>query len=146
MDFIKDNAVIITIIIVILVVLVVLFWDKIKKTVKQLNKNSHRNNNLNNKTNHESKAVFVFFHMKNCKYCKEMKPEWEKLKKKGSHNGCKFVDYTAEENDDLITKHKVYSFPTLKLCLDGVHNPKNCKEFEGKRSADAMISFIEENL
>ena len=37
--------------------------------------------------------TFLFIHMKGCGHCEAMKPEWDKLKAKGSHKGCEFVDF-----------------------------------------------------
>ena len=148
MEFIKKNGIIIAIVIVILVVFVSLFWKTIKKKLKQITKPNRKLINKGNSKNQqpEPKAVFAFFHMENCKFCNDMKPEWNKLMKKGSHNGCKFVEYKAKDNNKLVTKHKIYSFPTLKLCPNGINDVDSCLEFEGKRTADAMIGFIDENL
>ena len=151
MEFLKKNGIIIIIVVVLIAILIAFFWKNISKNVlkltKKMTKKMKKDEDDYPKDNDkDSKAVFVFFKMDNCKFCKEMKSEWEKLKKKGSYNGCKFAEYTAEENKEIISKHKIYSFPTLKLCKEGVHKVKDCIEFEGKRTAQSIISFIDENL
>ncbi len=159
MNWIKKNQVNLLFIICVIGLICYLFWPKIKKMVHMIkNQNTKQpedddTNILSNKLNDKfqksktkkSKAVCAFFHMKNCKFCDEMKPEWKKLEKKGSHNGCKFIDVDAD-NDKIVDNHKVQSFPTIKFCPDGLENPKTCVEHEGERTADAIISFVEKNM
>ena len=84
--------------------------------------------------------------MKTVNSVKKMKPEWNKLMKKKSHKGCKFLEYTEENNKDIIDKHKVQAYPTIKLYPDGIENINTSIEHEGERTADSMINFIDENL
>jgi len=84
---------------------------------------------------------FVFFHWKDCGFCKKMMPEWKKLK--GNHNGK--IRLKEIEKDDKMdkkySKHKISGYPTL-LMLDKDGNKVG--EFNsGKRLASEMEKFIQ---
>lgn len=144
MNFIKKNIISILLIGILLLAMFILFHKKfIKKIKKLVNKKKKK---VNKNKNQVKKPVLVFYHMKNCKFCKKMKPEWNKLMKKKSHKGCKFIDYTEENNKDIIDKHKVQAYPTIKLYPDGIENINTSIEHEGERTADSIINFVDENL
>ena len=83
---------------------------------------------------------FVFFHWKDCGFCKDMMPEWKKLKQ--SHNGQ--IKLKEIEKDDKMDKkysqHKISGYPTL-LMLDKDGNKVG--EFNGaQRLAKPMGDFL----
>ena len=84
---------------------------------------------------------FMFLKMNGCGHCKSMQGEWDELKSKPVA-GCKFGEYEASKDKDIMKKYNVNSFPTLILL------PKEGKPipYEGDRKASAMRSFIVSNL
>ena len=142
MNFIKKNIISLILIIIILLVVFVLFYKKFSKKINKI----IRKKQLSTKNINIKKPVLVFYHMKNCKFCKKMKPEWNKLIKKKSYKGCQFKELTQEKNKEIVDKHKVQFFPTIKLYPDGLENINTSIEYEGERTANSMINFIDENL
>ena len=82
--------------------------------------------------------------MKGCGHCDAMKPEWAKLKAKGSHKGCEFVDFESS-NKELMNAHKIQGFPTIKYCPNGVSEAGSCVTHEGERTAEGILAFVEKN-
>lgn len=81
-------------------------------------------------------AEFVFFHWKDCGFCKQMMPEWNKLK--GSYKG-KISLRDIEKDAQPSSKYKsikVDSYPTL-LVLD----KKGNKVGEFNAAARTVASF-----
>ncbi len=85
-------------------------------------------------------SEFVLFHWKDCGFCKQMMPEWKKLK--GSYKG-KIQLKDIEKDDQPSTKYKsikVDSYPTL-LVLDKKGNKVG--EFDAaKRTVDSFAAFL----
>ena len=83
---------------------------------------------------------FVFFHWKDCGFCKKMMPEWEKLKQ--NHKGK--INLKAIEKDETMekkySKHDIKGYPTL-LMLDKDGNKVG--EFNGaERLVKPLQDFI----
>ena len=83
---------------------------------------------------------FVFFHWKDCGFCKKMMPEWQKLKQ--NHKG-KITLKEIEKDDNTDKKysqHDIKGYPTL-LMLDKDGNKVG--EFNGaQRLVKPMQDFI----
>ena len=83
---------------------------------------------------------FVFFHWKDCGFCKKMMPEWQKLKQ--NHKG-KITLKEIEKDDNMDKKysqHDIKGYPTL-LMLDKDGNKVG--EFNGaQRLVKPMQDFI----
>ena len=92
-----------------------------------------------------SKKQLVFFHMNGCGHCESMKPEWKKMTDMGEYKGVQFVDIESNDNRELLEKHQIRGFPTIKLCKNGVEDIKNCVTHQGERSADAFKKLIDEH-
>ena len=76
-----------------------------------------------------------------CGYCKEFKPMWERLKKKGikTQDGMpiQFIELSA--GDAMLEKFPpVDSYPTIRYH----YSYANYAQFEGQRSDEALIEFI----
>jgi len=83
---------------------------------------------------------FVFYHWKDCGYCKQMMPHWGKLK--SAYNGK--ITLKAIEKDDKVDakykKNKITSYPTL-LMLD--KDGTKVGEFKApKRTVEEMEKFL----
>jgi thiol-disulfide isomerase/thioredoxin len=85
-------------------------------------------------------SEFVFFHWKDCGFCKKMMPEWQKLKQ--NHKG-KITLKEIEKDDNMDKKysqHDIKGYPTL-LMLDKDGNKVG--EFNGaQRLVKPMQDFI----
>lgn len=85
-------------------------------------------------------SEFVFFHWKDCGFCKQMMPEWDKLK--GSYKGkIKLKDIEKDKQPSSKYKSiKVDSYPTL-LVLDKKGNKVG--EFNtAERTVASFSSFL----
>ena len=78
-----------------------------------------------------------------CHYCLEMKPEWEKLKKRlrKVKTDCIFIEIEAEFLNKLAIdeiSNKVNGFPSIMLFKNG----KFYKTFQDKRTSKTMYDFL----
>ena len=89
------------------------------------------------------KPCLVLFHANWCGHCKKMKPEWDKFKKENNSNntGVIALDLENDENKDLMNKHGIKGFPTIKFFPNG-HSNGNGEDYNGSRTADAFHSFV----
>jgi thiol-disulfide isomerase/thioredoxin len=85
----------------------------------------------------ENPQKCIYFYMENCGHCKEMNPEWEKVKQ--NYNGNVKLVKIENKNAGLdLDKYNIKGFPTIIL----VDNKGNHKEFNGNRNSNDIISFI----
>ena len=105
-------------------------------------KNGNINNNLiSNEFKKNNSIVGCFSNQ--CHYCLEMKPEWEKLKKKLKtiKTDCIFIEIEAEFLNKLAINeisNKVNGFPSIMLFKNG----KFYKTFQDKRTSKTMYDFL----
>jgi thiol-disulfide isomerase/thioredoxin len=83
--------------------------------------------------------------METCPHCVDFKPVWAKFMEESKNEPyakklC-IADISAE-NDDLLTKYGVKSFPTVLL----VRSDKTVISFEEKRTVDDLKAFVSENI
>ena len=96
-----------------------------------------------------SDCKLMFFYADWCGYCKQAKPEVEKLVKilesehKNTINGKTInVQYVnGDDEQELCSKFDVGGFPTFVL----VEGEKNTT-YEGDRESDALLAFLKETL
>ena len=82
----------------------------------------------------------VWYHASWCGHCIAMKDSWDEFVSKNSNN----VNIAKIEDSvvNLVKKEKeLYGFPTIRFINNG-----NVIEYHGDRSADSLLSFVEENM
>lgn len=93
----------------------------------------------------DSKDVFLELYASWCGHCKRLKPTWDSL---GDHfakvkDRLVIAKMEAQENDlPSSAPFRVSGFPTLKFKRAG---SKEFLEYEGDRSLESLIAFVEEN-
>jgi len=92
-----------------------------------------------------SKPAFVEFYAPWCGHCKNLIPVYEVFADAFAHAKDKVViaKVDADAHSSLGSRFDVKGFPTLKFFPSG--NPEESQKYEGGRSEDDLISFIEKN-
>ena len=95
---------------------------------------------IENFENEKSKKL-VYFYMNGCGHCEKFSPIWEKF---SNNNKSSIKTYKLERTEagDKIKKYDVKGFPTILLL--GENNEK-IKEYDGSRTEDALIQFVNAN-
>jgi len=89
----------------------------------------------------ESNGCFVMFYAPWCGHCKTTKPEFEKLQE--SYKGpikIIAIDCDDDKNKELVSKHDVKGFPTIRYYKDGLEGEYT--EYNGGRTADDFKEYI----
>jgi len=92
-----------------------------------------------------SGAVLVMFFSPGCGHCTNMMPAWDQLMQ--SHNGqagVQIIKVNGAENHELTSAHGVRGFPTIKYCRKGLENPSATIEYEGNRSYEDLVQFLQQ--
>jgi thiol-disulfide isomerase/thioredoxin len=93
------------------------------------------------------KGRLYFFYTDWCGFSQKAMPEWEKLEdalRKSSVFGTTAVEavrVNCEEDRATCMLYEVHGFPTIKLETSSL-----LSDYEGKRSAEALLQFIRETL
>jgi thioredoxin-like negative regulator of GroEL len=91
----------------------------------------------------DSAPVFVFFFVNWCGYCKQTKPEVEKLG--NQYHGVDIKHIDCEKSPEMAQKHDVKGFPTMKLFPKGINNTDGVVDYNGPRKVGHMKKFIQVN-
>jgi thiol-disulfide isomerase/thioredoxin len=110
-----------------------------------LDKETFHYDGLKNCEGTDKPFKLLFFFMETCPHCVDFKPVWAKFMEESKNEPyakklC-IADISAE-NDDLLTKYGVKSFPTVLL----VRSDKTVISFEEKRTVDDLKAFVSENI
>ena len=86
--------------------------------------------------------------MENCPHCIEFKPVWKRFtdefkKSKLASRLC-ITDISAE-NDALIDKYKITTFPSL-LLFNNNSASQTPIQFDGEKTRDGLMTFITQNV
>tara|TARA_B100001094_G_C18093951_1_gene751974 strand:+ start:32 stop:424 length:393 start_codon:yes stop_codon:yes gene_type:complete len=119
-NFVKKNKVIV-IAVIIAIVAIFMFMKESFKAHKSHSKKSHG-------------KKCALFHWKNCGHCKAFMPEWNKFKSMHSDSA---VDYEKDEHPEMISKHNIEGFPTIKIC-ENVNDVETCTIYTGERTSEAL--------
>lgn len=87
------------------------------------------------------KTFFRMFSLEGCGYCKQAKPEFDKILSTKEINGNPIEIVVVDAKDKLTTEFGVTSFPTFVLTKDG----KNIN-YDGERNQSAFIEFLKKNI
>lgn len=81
----------------------------------------------------------VFFSMKGCSHCEDIKPMWNLLiQNYGNNNYIELKQVVAQDNPDLVKQYDVKGFPTILALKDGKIN----FEYKGDRSYEDLVRFM----
>jgi len=93
----------------------------------------------------DSKDVFVEFYASWCGHCKRLKPIWDSIGDKYAAIKDRLVIAKMEAQDNDIppsAPFRVSGFPTIKLKVAGT---REFIDYEGDRSYESLVSFVEEH-
>lgn len=87
-----------------------------------------------------SKPAFTMFYMNGCGYCDKVMPSWKRLRSDA-------VDILTIERQDeaVMKKHGVKSFPTIRYFPQGIVDYRNFVEYSGDRSYEDLQKFLRNN-
>jgi len=93
-----------------------------------------------------TEPTMVDYYAASCPHCKHLTPEWEKAAHdfKGIHwdqKECLDGKWQPGKDFEECEKAQIQGFPTIKFLTNGKVN-----DFEGPRTADAMIKFAKDHM
>lgn len=88
-------------------------------------------------------AVFAMFYAPWCGYCKQTKPEWDRI---SGQNKDLMKSIDCEANKVLRDQHGITSYPTIRWFKNGLEDAKNYVEYTGARTASDFQAFINRQL
>lgn len=102
-------------------------------------------NGVNNCEKSDKPFKLMFFFMETCPHCVDFKPHWKEFvndltKQEYASKIC--VADISTENEDLLKKYDVHSFPTVLL----IKPDKSVISFEGDRTKEGLDSFVKSNV
>ena len=88
----------------------------------------------------ENEYVIIKFYTTWCGPCKLLNPQYENASMKCSN--VKFVAIDAEKNSEISSEFNIHTVPTVIL----FKNKKVKSKFEGFKTSDFIVNFINENV
>jgi protein disulfide-isomerase A6 len=93
-----------------------------------------------------SKPAFVEFYAPWCGHCKRLEPEYEKVGEAFANSPDVIVaKVDADAHKDLAGEFGVRGYPTLKFFPKGWRKGMEVQNYDGERTADAIINYIKDN-
>jgi len=91
----------------------------------------------------QSDKEFILFFAHWCGHCKNLMPIWDEFAKNfDGYKGVKIVKINSDENSEIVGKHRIAGFPTIKFCPYG-RNVSDGIVYEGDRSLQDLASFLQ---
>ena len=124
--------------------------ETVKKLDSFLQKDKEKEKGSLKCGNTNAQYSLLFFYMSTCSHCIEFKPEWQKVRENIARTPqyaskiC--LDDVSAENDDMISKYKIDSFPTLYLVSNNSDDSGMPIRYEGSRTYDGLMTFISQNV
>ena len=87
-----------------------------------------------------SSPVCALFEKRGCPHCDNFRPTWEKFKQSNTDGKVAIESFEASEHPDVMSKHNIQGFPTVRLYPNGMNGEH--KEFNGERNIESLQSFI----
>jgi thiol-disulfide isomerase/thioredoxin len=90
-----------------------------------------------------SKVRAELYYANWCGHCNQFKEEWNKLKSQldQKYGGNSWGEYEESENRQIMKEKGINGYPTIKINVNGVE-----KEYQGKRSAESIMNFIDDSI
>ena len=83
----------------------------------------------------------VLYHADWCGHCQRLMPEWDRFQ--ANYNGPVNVKkVNADHEKELVQKHGVQGFPTIRHYPNGIADAGNHQAYEGPRTADGLNQFV----
>lgn len=121
----------------------------IDKLDQFMNKKESFHDGVRNCENSTAPYSLIFFYMETCGHCIEFKPVWKKFtteinKSEFASKLC--VTDISAENDGLIEKYNITSFPTVYLINNNSSDSEMPIVFEGERTVTGLMTFVSQNI
>lgn len=94
----------------------------------------------------EDTPVLALFTMPGCGYCVQIKPVFAQVARMLSNRNIIVTTIDSSEQPDLVNLHRVNSFPTLKICNRGIDEPDKCVIYDGQRTVEDIMRFVEQYI
>jgi len=89
----------------------------------------------------EGQKELVLVHMKGCSHCVTLMPKWQDASTENKTNiKMRAVEMSKGDGPKLCNAHNITGFPTI-LLLDS--NGKKIDDYEGERSKDGILGFLQ---
>jgi len=89
-----------------------------------------------------SHASFVKFFVPQCGHCLRLKPLWEKLASTVDSSKVTIAELDCKQHGNLCDREKINGYPSLILYKNG----QKAQEYEGKRTVQEMMAFINKHV
>ena len=101
--------------------------------------------NYTNINSNSSDPTIALFSASWCGHCKNLIPHWNKFENKyNNKDNILIVNIDSDNNKDLVKKHSVKGFPTIKFCPQGLNNADGTITYEGTRNFPGLVEFLEQ--
>ena len=94
----------------------------------------------------EDTPVLALFTMPGCGYCVQIKPVFAQVARMLSNRNIIVTTIDSAQQPDLVNLHRVSSFPTLKICNRGIDEPDKCVIYDGERTIEDIMRFVEQYI
>jgi len=88
------------------------------------------------------KGAFAFFYADWCGHCQRAKPAWKELEANSDSLPVQLVSINADEQKEMVQKHGVSGFPTIRYYPNGMDDVENRTEYNGDRSYSGFKQFL----